>query len=311
MNRKRVGICGIGQIGAAAAVAFQRAGHHVLLWSRNEEKLRATEPRLREMAASSETGCGPPPQSGGSIQAEPEWRRLDQEADVILECIIEVMEEKVELLQMFANARERACLFLSSTSGLSITEMSRRSGLESLLVGAHFWNPPHLIPVVEMIRGANTPQERFQEACALMEDIGKRPVPCADVPGFIGNRLMIAMWREALALVDAGVCSAEDIDLVVKLTFALRLPALGPMENMDYVGLDAAERIQRYLLPDLARNDTPSGCLVEKVKAGHLGMKSGQGFHDWSKRDAGRLLALRDAQIVRQLQFLKEQGVLP
>ena len=109
---------------------------------------------------------------------------------------------------------------------------------------------------------------------------------------------------------DAGVCSADDIDRVVKLTFALRLPALGPMENMDLVGLDAAERIQKYLLPDLARNTDPSACLSDKVKAGELGMKRGKGFYDWSKRDAKKTIENRDRQIVRQLQFLKEIGEL-
>src|SRR6185503_4624370 len=201
----------------------------------------------------------------------------DATADVVLDCIIEVQDEKAALFRQFRGARDRGALFLSATSGLSITEMGRRGECEASLVGAHFWNPPHLIPVVEMIAGERTPSGKLDAACALMEDIGKIPVRCKDVPGFIGNRILHAMWREALALVDAGVCSAEDIDRVVKLTFALRLPALGPMENMDLVGIDAAERIQKYLLPELAKNTTPSACLSAKVKAGELGMKSGQG----------------------------------
>jgi 3-hydroxybutyryl-CoA dehydrogenase len=141
-----------------------------------------------------------------------------------------------------------------------------------------------------------------------MTDIGKIPVRCKDVPGFIGNRLMLAMWREGLALVDAGVCTPEEVDRVVKLTFALRLPVLGPFENMDLIGLDAAERIQKYLFPDLATNAAPSACLSDKVAAGELGMKTGSGFYDWSKRDAKKLIANRDRQIARQLAFLKELG---
>jgi 3-hydroxybutyryl-CoA dehydrogenase len=143
-----------------------------------------------------------------------------------------------------------------------------------------------------------------------MEDIGKIPVKCKDVPGFIGNRLMLALWREALALVDAGVCTPEEADRVVKLTFALRLPVLGPFENMDLVGLDAAARIQKYLFPDLATNQVPSRCLTDKVTTGQLGMKSGQGFYDWSRRDATRVIENRDRQIARQLEFLKEIGEL-
>jgi len=305
-GRKVIGICGIGQMGAAAAVAFQRAGYRVLLWARNEDKLRAIEPGLAELAAWSDANLGPARRAGGEIILEADLAKLDAAADVVLECILEVMDEKVALFRRLEAARKRGALFLSATSGLSITEMGQRGECEASLVGAHFWNPPHLIPVVEMIAGQHTPADKLDAACALMTDIGKTPVRCKDVPGFIGNRLMLAMWREALALVDNGVCTPEEADRVVKLTFALRLPVLGPFENMDLIGLDAAERIQKYLFPDLATNTTPSACLSNKVAAGQLGMKAGSGFYDWSKRDAREVVANRDRQIARQLAFLKE-----
>ena len=305
-----IGICGIGQMGSSAAVAFQRAGYRVLLWARNAEKLRAVETQLSELTAWSNQHVGPAKRPGGAIELSSDLARLDAEAGVILDCIIEVMAEKTALFRRLTQRKARGALFLSATSGLSITEMGRGGDCEELLVGAHFWNPPHLIPVVEMIAGERTSAEKLEAACALMEDIGKIPVRCKDVPGFIGNRILHAMWREALALVDAGVCSAKDIDRVVKLTFALRLPALGPMENIDLVGLDAAERIQKYLLPGLAKNTEPSACLSNKVKAAEFGMKSGQGFYDWSKRDAKKVIENRDRQIVRQLEFLKEIGEL-
>lgn len=305
-----IGICGIGQMGAAAAVAFQRAGHRVLLWARDEAKLRAVETELGRLSAWSDANLGPAKRAGGEINREPRLARLDAEADVLLDCILEVMEQKTALFRQFTGAARRDALFLSATSGLSITAMGRDGGCEAQLVGAHFWNPPHLIPVVEMIAGERTPPARLDEACALMEDIGKIPVRCKDVPGFIGNRILHAMWRECLALVETGVCSAEDVDRVVKLTFALRLPALGPMENMDLVGLDAVERIQKYLLPDLADNTAPAGCLSAKIAAGELGMKSGKGFHDWQQRDAQKVIANRDAQIARQVAFMRELGEL-
>ena len=295
-------------MGASSAVAFQRAGYRVLLWARDEAKLRAVESELARQSAWSNDHIGPAKRDGGQIILEPNLARLDQESDVVLDCILEVMDFKTTLFRQFDDAKKRGALFLSATSGLSITEMGRGGECEALLVGAHFWNPPHLIPVVEMIAGEDTPADRLEAACALMEDIEKIPVRCKDVPGFIGNRIMHAMWREAAALVDAGVCTAEEVDKVVKLTFALRLPALGPMENMDLVGLDAAERVQKYLLPDLANNTVPSACLSEKVAAGELGMKSGKGFYDWTKRDPKQLIENRDSQIARQVQFLKEIG---
>lgn len=309
-NETTIGICGIGQMGASSAVAFRRAGYRVLLWARDAAKLRAVEAELARQSSWSDEHIGPAKRTGGEIILEPQFTRLDAEADVVLDCILEVMDFKTTLFRRFDRAKTRGALFLSATSGLSIAEMGRDGACEALLVGAHFWNPPHLIPVVEMIAGERTPPDRLESACRLMEDIDKIPVRCKDVPGFIGNRIMHAMWREALALVDAGVCTAAEVDRVVKLTFALRLPALGPMENMDLVGLDAAERVQRYLLPDLARNTTPNSGLAAKVAAGDLGMKTGMGFYDWSQRDAKKVIENRDAQIARQVAFLREIGEL-
>ncbi len=303
-----IGICGIGQMGSSAAVAFQRSGYRVLLWARDEEKLRAVQSQLDTLALWSNENLGPAKRDGGETVLCPDLTRLDAEADVVLDCILEVMDFKTELFRRFDSAKRRDALFLSATSGLSITEMGRGGECESLLVGAHFWNPPHIIPVVEMIAGVATPADKLDVACALMEDIGKIPVRCKDVPGFVGNRLLHAMWREALALVEAGVCSAEELDRIVKLTFALRLPALGPFENMDLVGLDAVQRIHKYLLPDLATNTEPSLLLVEKLDAGAAGMKSGQGFYDWKTRNAEQVIANRDRQIARQLEFLREIG---
>jgi 3-hydroxybutyryl-CoA dehydrogenase len=297
-------------MGSSSAIAFQRAGYRVLLWARNAAKLQAVEPQLAQLAARTEQHLGPPKRTGGEIICEAKLARLDAEAEIVLDCIIEVLDEKAALLRRLGRARDRGALFLSATSGLSITEMGRRGECEASLVGAHFWNPPHLIPVVEMVAGERTSPDKLDAACALMEDIGKIPVKCKDVPGFIGNRLMLALWREALALVDAGVCTPEEADRVVKLTFALRLPVLGPFENMDLVGLDAAARIQKYLFPNLAANHVPSRCLLDKVAAGQLGMKSGRGFYDWSKDDATRVIENRDRQIARQLEFLKEIGEL-
>ena len=127
-----------------------------------------------------------------------------------------------------------------------------------------------------------------------------------DVPGFIGNRLLHALWREAISLGDKVIATPEDIDLVARLTFGLRLPVMGPLENMDLVGLDLVERIHQYLLADIADNHGPSELLTNNVHDQRLGMKTGQGFYDWNKRSSDELIESRDRQIVRQLEYLKE-----
>ncbi|MEZ0390374.1 MAG: 3-hydroxyacyl-CoA dehydrogenase family protein [Verrucomicrobium sp.] len=306
----RIGILGAGQMGAVAAVLFRRAGHEVRLWARNEEKLRQCQGVLDATETFLDSHQSSPSSPGGTLHLEPDFAVVDQTSDAILECVVEDMVKKSALLSQLASCRERQALVMTCTSALCITELAKLSGLEKVLVGAHFWNPPHLIPVVEVIAGKESPESHVSRACELLKQAGKIPVRCADVPGFIGNRLQHAMWREALALVDAGVCSAEDIDKVVKWTFALRLPALGPFENMDLVGLRLVESIERYLLPDLAANGEPAKALTERLAEGATGMEAGRGFYDWSQRDAAEVVALRDRQIARQLQFLREEGVL-
>jgi 3-hydroxybutyryl-CoA dehydrogenase len=305
-----IGILGAGQMGAAAAAMFRRAGFRVTLWLRSGDKMHAAEAAVEAVDKFLHEHVKQPAVDGGDLVIELDLAALDSTSDAVLECVAEDMAQKAELLARLTSCRERGALVMSCTSALSITEMARGSGMEKVLVGAHFWNPPHLIPIVEIIAGKNTPPAQADRASALMERVGKVPVRCADVPGFIGNRLMHAMWREALALVDAGVCSAADIDRVVKGTFALRLPALGPMENMDLVGLNLVEKVQRYLLPDLATNTEPSAALTTRLRNGEGGMKDGRGFYDWSKRDAAAAVALRDRQIARQLQFLRDEGSL-
>jgi len=305
---RHVGICGIGQMGAAASVSFKRAGYSVLLWARNASKLAAVEPNLIEIETWMDEHMGSPPRDGGSLQCVTQLDSLDEQADLVMDCIAEELDQKVDLFSRMPRSIERGAIFITTTSGLSITEMGRRSGTEHLLAGTHFWNPPHLMPLVEVIRGERTPAEIVDRVCDVIESIGKIPVRVnRDVPGFIGNRLLHAMWREAIHLVQEGIATPEDIDLVARLTFGLRMPAVGPLENMDLVGLDLIHKIHQYLLADLADDHEPLAALSELVSRGDLGMDHDQGFYDWRNRDANELVERRDLQIVRQLEFLRER----
>lgn len=308
---KTIAICGIGQMGSAAAVFFRRAGYEVHLWARNRGKLDAVGQTLDRLERWLDENVGPAPKAGGTITTSDDLASIDRRADLVMDCIAEDLDQKADLLRRMTSSIDRGAVMISTTSGLSITEMGRRSGTAHLLVGAHFWNPPHLMPLVEVIRGADTPVDKFELVCRLLESIGKIVVRVEkDVPGFIGNRLQHAMWREAIALVEQGVATAADVDRVARLTFGLRLPAVGPIENCDLVGLDLVSAIHEYLLPDLADDRHPAAAVKKRLAAGHLGMKSGQGFYDWSQRDPQALLDRRDRQIVQQLAFLKQCDAL-
>ena len=269
-------------MGAAAAVSFKRAGYRVLVWNYRPEGLAVLESTVAALESWLEQHVGPALLDGGTIEPQAELSAIDEQADLVLDCIVEDMDQKVDLFRRLPACIDRGAIFITTTSGLSITELGRRSNCGHLLAGTHFWNPPHLMPLVEVIRGQDTPDAVMDRVCQVVESIGKRPVRVnRDVPGFIGNRLLHTLWREAIDIVERGIASPEDVDLVARMTFGLRLPVLGPLENMDLVGLDLIETIHHYLLADLAGHTGPSPYLTEKVKQGHLGVKSGQGFYDW------------------------------
>jgi len=297
-----VGICGIGQIGLALALSCYRAGYRVFLFGRAPEKLDRSRQEFEKLDQWLNLNFPEDVPQYGKIEFVSNLSQLDRDADLVIEGIAENLSAKVELFRSLACAAARGAIFCTTTSGLSITEMGRMADYASHVVGTHFWNPPHLMPLVEVIAGVETSATVMDTAIMFCRSIGKTPVRVnADVPGFIGNRMLHALWREAVDLVERGIASPEDVDTVAKLTFGLRMPVIGPLENMDVVGLDLIRTIHDYLLPAIANNAEPSRLLSEHVSFGRLGIKSGQGFYDWEKRSSAELIEARDHQILREL----------
>jgi len=306
----QIAICGAGQMGTGLVTCFKRAGYRVLVWDHDPEKLSTLERRVITLDSWLDQNLGSPSNELGSFQSFAELSFLDEEADFVIECIVEDLAEKVDLFRRFIRSKARGAIFLTTTSGLSITEIGQRSGCTQLLAGTHFWNPPYLMPLVEVIRGEGTPSEVIDRTCQLAESIGKLPVRVnQDVPGFIGNRLLHALWREAIDIVEKGIATAEEVDLVAKLTLGLRLSAVGPLENIDLVGADLVERIHSYLLADLARNTNPADIIKNNVKEGRLGAKSGQGFYDWQSRNASAFIQERDLHIIQELKWVRKHQI--
>lgn len=205
--------------------------------------------------------------------------------------VFEAAPEKLELKQaIFAEVEANApptAILASNTSVMPITRIMAHLGDKSRALGTHWWNPPHLIPLVEVIRTADTANTAMQAMMDLLTDAGKTPVRVEqDVPGFIGNRLQHAMWREAIHLVERGICDASAVDTVVKSCFGRRLAVLGPLENADLVGTDLTLDIHNTVLADLDHRPGPSPYLQRLVAEGKLGMKSGEGFRHWTPEQA-------------------------
>lgn len=207
------------------------------------------------------------------------------------EIVFEAAPEKLALKQhIFAEIEEHApedCIFASNTSVMPISDIMANLRLKNRAIGTHWWNPPHMIPLVEVVKTKWTAPEVAQTTFDLLTDAGKTPVMVEkDVPGFIGNRLQHALWREAVSLVENGICDAEAVDTVIKASFGRRLAVLGPLENADLVGTDLTLDIHSTVLADIEARRGPSPYLEQLVKDGKLGMKSGEGFRSWSEQEA-------------------------
>lgn len=201
--------------------------------------------------------------------------------DFVLEAVVEDVTVKREVFRQVADVNDTA-IIASNSSVIPIGVISEVAQDQRRCVGTHFWNPPDLIPIVEVVRGALTCEATMERTMQLMAAMGKLAVRVErDVPGFVGNRLQHALWREAIDLVATGVCDAATVDLVVRNTIGLRLAQMGPLENADYVGLDLTLAIHEQVLPSINADRHASPYLRELVEQGRLGAKSGQGFLPW------------------------------
>ncbi len=227
---------------------------------------------------------------------------LIKKADLVIEAVFEDMKVKRET---FAKLEERCrpdTIFCTNTSVMSPTEISAELKYRERFVGTHFWNPGHLIPLVEVVKSDATSDECANTVMEVLAAVGKEPVLCKkDVPGFIANRMQHALWREAISIVENGIADAATVDKAVKYSFGLRLPQLGPIENADMVGLDLTYNIHDYILQHLEDSHKPSPLLAKLREEGKLGFKSGEGFQSWTPEQIAESNAALNEYLVRML----------
>ena len=302
---KRAAVIGVGTMGPGIALSLAQAGIEVRLMGRSQESCqRGTAAVEGILALYREHGLltkGRAEAAYARIKGATGLEEADQEADLVIEAAPEELDLKKDLFARLDAVCPPRTILASNTSGLSITALGKATKRPDKVVGAHFWNPPHLLPLVEVVRGEGTSEETLELTAGLMEIIGKRPVLVRkEVPGFIGTRLHQALIREAFYLVEEGVASIRDVDEVVKTSFGRRLAVTGPFETCDLGGLDVFLAAAGSWA-DLSRAREPSPLLADQVQKGRLGAKTKAGLYDWTSQDLARIVREREAELISHL----------
>ena len=310
---KRVAVIGAGIMGHGFAQVFAQKAYPVFLCDIDEKVLRSA---LTRVGASLDTFI-----EHGMIRAKEKKAVLRKisvttnleeavsKADFVLEAVPEVMDLKKETFTKLDRLAPPHAILASNTSGLSITEIGSVTRRPEKTVILHWINPPHIIPVVEIVRGDKTSDETADLCYRLLLKLGKKPVRLMkEVPGFLFNRLQLALYREALHCLETGVAAVEDIDTVVKAGYGFRAANLGPLETSDFGGLDTFYRVAQNLLPDLSDTKSAPAVLKKMVDEGNLGVKTGRGFYSYPPAVAKKKIKQRDQRLLEQLKLFMSRG---
>ena len=291
MCTEKIAILGAGIMGIGIAQTFAMKGYETMLIYVYDDKQR-TKP-LETIKKNLEIFCendlineSQIPEILGRVRFTESLEEAAEFADIIFESII----EKVEIKQQYFQRLDQICppttILATNTSAISITEIAETSVHKERIIGTHFWNPAYLIPLVEVIKTKYVSQDIVNRTYHLLEDAGKAPVIVQkDVPGFLGNRMQHALFREAVSLVEHGIASPEDVDKTIKYGFGMRMGVRAPMEVMDAGGMDLTYNVHSYLFPHIENSTEPSPLLIQKLNEGKLGFKSGEGFQKWTSED--------------------------
>lgn len=300
-------IIGAGTMGRNIAVASAVGGQSVTLFDIDNEALRDAKSKIRStvatLAARGVADTTDTATLGDRVAYASDLAAAVGGAPLIVEAVTEDREVKAAVYAEIERHASDAATIATNTSSLSITELASSLSRPERFCGTHWFHPAHIVPVVEVVYGERTADETVDAAANFLESIGKDPVVVErDVPGFIANRIQSAMAREAWALLEAEVASAEDIDRAVKGTFGFRLPTLGVLEKGDHSGLDVHHKVLTELLDEIDRRPEPPTVLSDLVDEGQVGLKAGRGVYDWSETDHDEVTAERDQRLLDQLE---------
>lgn len=286
MAKARIAVVGAGLMGHGIAQVFALAGHDVTIY----DSIAASLDTVKMRILANLKDLGDDQKAVERVIPVSDLAQAVRDADYVVEAVLEDLPLKQKLFAEIESYVRPDTILASNTSVIPITRIMEGLKQRERALGTHWWNPPYLVPLVEVIETQWTSRSAIDFTMKLHAAAGKKPAHVKkDVPGFIGNRLQHALWREAVALVEHGVCDAETVDTVIKSAFGRRLAVLGPLENADLVGTDLTLAIHRTVLPDIDSRPRPSPYLEKLVKDQKLGFRSGEGFRKWSPEQQAAL----------------------
>ena len=300
---EKAAVIGTGTMGPGMGAVLERAGVEVALYDVSAEQLEKARAGV-ELARSVLDRLGNEDRRGSELRFEPDLADALGGADMVIEAVPEKLELKQQVFADFEQHVSPEAVLASNTSGIPITKIAEGLEHPERVIGMHWSNPPHLIPMIEVIPGEKTAPEVAATTEELIGRIGYHPCTLKkEVPGFVENRVLYAIMRECLALVDEGVVDAEALDLNVKWGIGYKLAVVPPMALLDMAGLDIYNSVASYLNQDLSNERGVSSSITERVEQGKLGMKTGGGLFEYDadkaaqlqKERAGALVAVRKA----------------
>ena len=306
---RSVAVIGAGIMGHGIAQTMAMAGYDVALNDINKDLLDAGMARVRaNLDLFVENGFITEEEADASIAritAEPDMEKAVADVDVVFEAVKEDVEVKRALFSRLDAICPERTILASNTSALLMSDFGSGALRQDRVLIAHWFNPPHIVPTVEVVRGSRTSDEAFNLVYDLLKKARKMPVRInKGIPGHLLNRVQLAMLRECWYLWQAGVASAEDIDLAMKGSLGFRLASIGPLITNDLGGNDTICAIAQYLLPFLSDAHEPPDAYVRMVEEGNYGQKTGKGFYDYTAVQWKEVMAKRDSEFLQRLKTL-------
>ncbi|MEK4556011.1 3-hydroxyacyl-CoA dehydrogenase family protein [Jeotgalicoccus sp. FSL K6-3177] len=304
---ERVSVIGSGTMGHSIAISLAWHHHPVKVYCIDEEAVKNAKENIKaKLGVMMNNKVINDPQANSiesMIELKTSFKETISEATFIIEAITENLEIKKELYNKVSKSMSRKAVLASNTSGFLPSELSAGFKYPEQFVVTHFWNPAHLIPLVEIVPSGETREETIKRTEELLKKINKKPIVMKkEIIGFIGNRLQYAMLREAQYLLDNGYADKEDIDVSVTHSIGRRYPVTGPLMTADLGGLDVFSAISNYLFKELSKADSSGETIMNLVEQGQYGSKNGRGFYEWGEEASREINSRREKMLI---EFLK------